>query len=753
MTATDTLPTAWRAHYRNAYAIGEDLFVIRGRNNRTRRRVPLIWCHAALDTALITRDGVVYRRLVEIAHIAGVTVLAADLGGTLTWGNDTSIERIDSLIAWAADNLDVRTDLVAIAGDSMGGLLGLNWAWRNHTRVAAMWFRAPCVALEAFHDSHGGFAGTIEAAYGGEAGYLSALPDHDPVQNTLPIRGMRHLLRIDAQADDELIDPQWIRDYAADVGIDVHWHPGTHIDALRVPRHLEAAEFLADLIPDGAGVWVPPPPPPPSPIALGVPLIGAHSVEAGGLTSVSIPEPAAADDPTVAQGLAVGDHLIAAIAWDASGGATLSLPSGQETQWVDLIPETTLGTRRLRVLARDRRAGDDDTYDFTLSVNASHRATLAVVRGAKAISDWTAGTVGTRAGGSGTSTTTIAPSVTTDTENNRVLSVAAEATGAGSGAGELVSVDGAGLWFFAEVGGAGSSAIETIAVAEIEQVEPGATAPVTFTYENPQASNGAAVQIAIPGATIPAGGWTIDDLLNDSPFTIAHRCHGGWWPENTLYAAQQAAYVSKVLDIDVWRTADGVFVCHHDQSTNRMTGVDLDIPSSSWAELQDLMNQPDECIDTDQPARPMARLEQILDNFPNHIISIEMKGPGSASMAPFLDLLDTYDRKDRSSSRCSPAGRASSPRPRPAATPPGPTPSTKRSPTTPNGSAPTSTSSASTGTPPTSNGRPPSPTANRRSGTSSAASPRPSPRSARAPTGSPSLAGDPRLTTGPLSAP
>src|SRR5690606_6961155 len=97
----------------------------------------------------------------------------------------------------------------------------------------------------------------------------------------------------------------------------------------------------------------------------------------------------------------------------------------------------------------------------------------------------------------------------------------------------------------------------------------------------------------------------------------------------------------------VWRTADGVFVCHHDQSTNRMTGVDLDIPSSSWAELQDLMNQPDECIDTDQPARPMARLEQILDNFPNHIISIEMKGPGSASMAPFLDLLDTYDRKDR----------------------------------------------------------------------------------------------------------
>src|SRR5690606_41185775 len=129
-------------------------------------------------------------------------------------------------------------------------------------------------------------------------------------------------------------------------------------------------------------------------------------------------------------------------------------------------------------------------------------------------------------------------------------------------------------------------------------------------------------RVLFRSATIPAGGWTIDDLLNDSPFTIAHRCHGGWWPENTLYAAQQAAYVSKVLDIDVWRTADGVFVCHHDQSTNRMTGVDLDIPSSSWAELQDLMNQPDECIDTDQPARPMARLEQILDNFPNHIISI-----------------------------------------------------------------------------------------------------------------------------------
>src|SRR5690606_39806364 len=126
--------------------------------------------------------------------------------------------------------------------------------------------------------------------------------------------------------DDELIDPQWIRDYAADVGIDVHWHPGTHIDALRVPRHLEAAEFLADLIPDGAGVWVPPPPPPPSPIALGVPLIGAHSVEAGGLTSVSTPDPAAPRDPTVAQRLAGGGHLIPAIPRGAAAGATPAPP-------------------------------------------------------------------------------------------------------------------------------------------------------------------------------------------------------------------------------------------------------------------------------------------------------------------------------------------------------------------------------------------------------------------------------------------
>lgn len=386
------------------------------------------------------------------------------------------------------------------------------------------------------------------------------------------------------------------------------------------------------------------PPVPDEPTPLGAPLLGARSVQAAGTLAIPLPAPTAAGDPAiVAQGLAVGDQLLAVLVWDGSGGAVLNaLPS----DWTMLLAPTAFGTRRIALAGHERLAGDPSTYNLALSVNASHRAALGVVRGARPFAEWVIGALGTRAGGSGTSTTTIAPSISVVVDDSRVVSIAGEATSTGSGSGELVSVSGADLWFFAEQGGAGSGAIETIAAAATAR-DAGATPPVTFTYQNAQTSNGAALQVAAPGLTIPGGSWNVEDLLADDPFLVAHRCHGGWWPENTLYAASQAGYADKAIDIDVWRSSDGVFVVHHDQSTLRMTGTDLDIPSTPWATLQALMNQADECVDPAQPLRPMARLEEILDVFlTSHVVSVEMKGP-SAAMSAFLDLLDDYDAADR----------------------------------------------------------------------------------------------------------
>jgi glycerophosphoryl diester phosphodiesterase len=378
------------------------------------------------------------------------------------------------------------------------------------------------------------------------------------------------------------------------------------------------------------------------PIDLGVPILGGHTVQASGLAPVTINAPTAAGNSGLeAQGLAVGDTMVAMVSW--TDAVNLAAPTGTPG-WTTLVPKTNFGTRAFQILARQRQAGDPNSYPFVLGADRSHRASIAVVRGARPPSEWEVGTVCTRAGGCGASSTTcVAPALAVDLGSSRVISISSEATTAGSGIGELVSVTNSDLWFFAEQGGAGSQAIETLAAATVALDESDTTDPVTFTYQNAQSSNGAAVQISAPGIVLPSGGWKKADLLADSPFLVAHRCHGGWWPENTLYAARQSAYADKCLDIDVWRSSDGVFVCSHDQSTLRMTGVDLDIPTTPWATLAALMNQADECVDVNQPLRPMARLEQILDEFiDSHVLSIEMKGPSTA-IPEFLDLLDSYE--------------------------------------------------------------------------------------------------------------
>jgi len=376
-------------------------------------------------------------------------------------------------------------------------------------------------------------------------------------------------------------------------------------------------------------------------LVLASPLVGGYTTESGGLASIEIDAPIATDGD--ARGLAVGDTMVFAVVWNGGDGVTFdSAPEG----WEILVPTVSLGTRRMLVAAKQREPGDDADYTFTLSGDASHRAVLAVVRGARPLEEWEVGTPGTRAGGSGSSTTTVAPSLSVSAKG-AVLAIAGEATSAGSGSEELVSVDGADPWFFAAQGDAGSSAIETVAGAIAEQEEPGPSPAVTFTYANPQANNGAAVQIAAPSIVVPDGGWTIGDLLEDDPFVVAHRCNGGWWPENTVYAARQASFYVKAIGVDVWQTADGVWVCHHDQSTNRMTGQDLDIPTSNWEDLAELENLPTGCVDTDQPSRPMARLEEILDEFlPTHVIVVEKKGT-SADMDDFLDFLEGYDARHK----------------------------------------------------------------------------------------------------------
>lgn len=177
---------------------------------------PVILCHGVLSTSrqFFDAEGRVNR---ELADLYEVTSGSGDLGGLSTWGNDASIAGVDSLVSYMGANFGTKTARVAIYGTSMGGLTALNWAMRNPTKVVAVGLTAPAVALQGIHDRDPiGLASLIETAYTNQAGYLAALPTHDPshANNRDVIRALGPRTRIWYSTDDNVIAASEILAYA-----------------------------------------------------------------------------------------------------------------------------------------------------------------------------------------------------------------------------------------------------------------------------------------------------------------------------------------------------------------------------------------------------------------------------------------------------------------------------------------------------------------------------------------------------------
>ena len=155
--------------------------------------------------------------------------------------------------------------------------------------------------------------------------------------------------------------------------------------------------------------------------------------------------------------------------------------------------------------------------------------------------------------------------------------------------------------------------------------------------------------------------WLARRVLN-----MAHRGGRAEAPEHTLYAYKVALPKGvNTLEIDVQRTADGVLVVHHDSSVNRVTDGTGQIDEMTLAELRALDNAywfdpgssyPFRGVATgDQPPPfgfsaedfQIATMREVLEAFPNVLMSIEIKGeaPDSVPAAEQLaDLLGEFGR-------------------------------------------------------------------------------------------------------------
>lgn len=177
-----------------------------------------------------------------------------------------------------------------------------------------------------------------------------------------------------------------------------------------------------------------------------------------------------------------GDLLLLFVGITDNSAAATSI-----TGWTPLLQNYQAGTQRTSVYSRVREAGDT-TYTLDLTGTTSTKHAVVAVRG------WTGslivGTLGRRADGQGTATTTVAPGITMTGAGTTIL-FSAERTNAT----EPEPTNDSGFATVAWASGDISSPVSLLVGQKTTAA--GAVGPATTTYPNSSAANGSAIMIGI----------------------------------------------------------------------------------------------------------------------------------------------------------------------------------------------------------------------------------------------------------------
>ncbi|TVR91436.1 MAG: glycerophosphodiester phosphodiesterase [Spirochaetaceae bacterium] len=144
-------------------------------------------------------------------------------------------------------------------------------------------------------------------------------------------------------------------------------------------------------------------------------------------------------------------------------------------------------------------------------------------------------------------------------------------------------------------------------------------------------------------------------LRQDRALVIAHRGGAALWPENTLTAFAGAWELGvDVLEMDVHLTADGVPVVIHDSSVDRTTDGSGEVRSFTLAELQELdaayyfspLDAPGD-FSLRGTGITIPTLRELFDAFPDAHMVVESKEDDIAAAEIILQLVQEYERADR----------------------------------------------------------------------------------------------------------
>jgi hypothetical protein len=146
----------------------------------------------------------------------------------------------------------------------------------------------------------------------------------------------------------------------------------------------------------------------------------------------------------------------------------------------------------------------------------------------------------------------------------------------------------------------------------------------------------AAGQITALGSAAGTQQTPVQRFQANVPMWGAHRGGSADWVEESMYAYQHAAAWNPdlALEISIWQCSTGEWVCSHDQTTGRMFGTNLDIPTSTWTALSALR--------TTVGGYPMAKLTDVLDAFASGTRVLFIDNKPQADITNLLALLATY---------------------------------------------------------------------------------------------------------------
>ena len=132
------------------------------------------------------------------------------------------------------------------------------------------------------------------------------------------------------------------------------------------------------------------------------------------------------------------------------------------------------------------------------------------------------------------------------------------------------------------------------------------------------------------------------------PHIIAHQGSSLELPPNTIDAFQLALdQGADIIELDIWRSRDGVWVVIHDRNLSRTTGVDKDIMDLTYEEIQSLdagynfTNSSGNYSYRNKNYR-IPSLEQVFKMFNNEKINIEIKGDNTLGLSDLVDLVMKY---------------------------------------------------------------------------------------------------------------